>query len=164
VFWCSAAYEVSVEDSWPEPQFTVVDGLKTASFDQIPAYVSLSSLSLVTQALRSDSGGWLFDGDSGGVRWLNQTLVPTFDGEFQGFEASVQYKARESDAEPQLTKSTPLRTMTFLTEELFTKVTAKHTVRRALHLTPLFRTLCSAVVLIVWWCGGCCSASGPCSR
>lgn len=96
----AAAFDVTVEDAWPEAQFTVLSGDKSAKFESIPA---------------------------GGVKWLNQSLVPTFDGEFQGFEATVTYKAAEKDEDSITAKSTPMRDITFLDEALFEKVTAKHT-------------------------------------
>jgi len=95
-----AAFDVTIEDAWPAAQFTVLDGVNKATFESIPA---------------------------GGVRWLNQSLVATFDGEFAGFEATVSYKAGEKDAEAVNAVSTPMRTITFLDEALFEKVTAKHT-------------------------------------
>ncbi len=36
----AAAYDVSVEDSWPEAQFTVLSGVKSAKYDTIAAYVT----------------------------------------------------------------------------------------------------------------------------
>ena len=65
---------------------------------------------------------------SGGVRWLNQSLSATFDGEFAGFEAEVTYKAADG-ADATTAVSTPMRDITFLDEALFEKITAKHTVR-----------------------------------
>jgi len=95
----ASAHDVMITDSWPDTQFQLITGSKTAKFDEIKA---------------------------GAVSWMNLTLVPNFDGDFEGFPAAVEYRAKDKDTAVQTALSSPMPDLTILDEALFEKLTAKH--------------------------------------
>jgi len=93
----SNAFDVSVVDEWPN-SFAFVKGKNQAKFDHVLA---------------------------GGREHFNFSVSPSFEGELEGFAAKVHYLPAEN-AQLQTGYSTSSRNITFLSAELYAKITAKH--------------------------------------
>lgn len=100
------AYEVSVTDHWPESTSSGTDAFKldpsssfSAEWDQIAP---------------------------GGHESYNITILPDFEGRFDGGRAQGSYRPTE-DGDPKMVLSTSSKPMSVLNAEQFAKYFAKHT-------------------------------------
>jgi len=98
-----SAFDVSVTDNWPETTssgteaFKLVDGSYTSTWGEIVTGEHVSA---------------------------NFTIVPMFEGRFDGSRASGRYEPKQ-DAETKIVISTAMRPMSVLNTEQYTKYFAK---------------------------------------
>jgi len=100
-----SAFDVAVSDEWNLEEFELVDGAMSKSWAEIPAE---------------------------GSETFEFGLIPKVEGRFPGFRGAVEYNAEAGeDVEQQVGLSTGMGEMTIISQELYAKITDKHTVEWA---------------------------------
>lgn len=99
-----SAFDVSITDSWPESTSTGTDAFELADGSYAATWAEIPAGAKVTH---------------------NFTIVPKFEGRFEGSRATGQYQPSEG-AEAKMVISTAMTPMSVLSAEQYAKHFAKH--------------------------------------